>query len=351
MITKCHSKKTVQATNAHHKNAFSEKILYLNEDRSFFEEDLKYIDRERKEYVVLHNLKTQENDIRAIGEEFLKNFSQFHAKRKNTTVLEHFKISLSPENFQEVLKSPSILQDLVLQWLNLYAPDCLGYAKLHFDKAHPHAHILISGNLLGSRKQNRKSKAEFQSLQWKFEQYKRQKYPSLEQRDFYKMGYHRKQEMKRSNAEQEMTQRQGRKGKPSRRDEIKENLEKIFQDSFISSKPEFITKLAENGLKFFERGKVSVGVIDTLRTSKNKHRFRTLGMGEEWKQTQERWDMIKNRELEFEAVKQEKVRRQFKGVQRVVTEVLNIADTVRDKAFFDTMKRKRERGKGRGLSR
>lgn len=210
MIIKSAGKKIFQSKK--YSNVFEEKTMYLNEERNVFKGDLSYINMELQDYVGFHNLGIFSNDVKEIEKEFLKNYEKFHSKDPNKNILYHDKISFHPEDRNYFLNTPQIALDIAQKWLEIRAPECLGYYKMHWDKEHIHVHVIYSANLLASSQQCRISRIQFKSYQWELESYKRQKYPFLKQKEFYQNGYRSSKKTKSS--EQEQTRRQKKEGMP-----------------------------------------------------------------------------------------------------------------------------------------
>ncbi len=105
---------------------------------------------------VLHNLHSDGNDLAAIHSEFLDN-SRYLPPRKNGNVLYHEILSFA--DFDKPSVTPSILEDLTRQYLELRAPYALAYTKAHFETDCPHMHIIISANALESTRRLRLSRS------------------------------------------------------------------------------------------------------------------------------------------------------------------------------------------------
>lgn len=125
LIIKSASKKSIYSKDPKFATVFGEKTAYLNRHQTVFEQDLRYINREYQEYVVLHNLNTLSNDVTSIEAEFQKNYENYHSKKDKQVLIYHDKISFSPQERFHFLKNPQIALDLAQKWLQLRAPECL----------------------------------------------------------------------------------------------------------------------------------------------------------------------------------------------------------------------------------
>jgi len=96
--------------------------------------------------------------------------------RKNGGVLYHEVLSLARADRKRA--TPEVLADLAHHYLTLGAPGVLGYGVVHMD-GNPHIHLMISGNLRGSRKKLRLGRAEFAQVKRDLEVYQKERYPFL----------------------------------------------------------------------------------------------------------------------------------------------------------------------------
>lgn len=113
----------------------------------------------------------------------------------------------------------------------------------------------------------------------------------------------------------------------------------------------------KNGLKFYERGRVSIGVIDTNHLMKSgkfaKHRFDKFDLLETFHNKIQYWETLIQREKEFQKIMQDKGRRivQKIGMKEDMKDVLEPPQTQRDKEFRNILWLKREKRRNNELRR
>lgn len=126
---------------------------------------------------ILHNTRVaNDNQPDAIAAEFSNN-AAFLKQRKNGVQLYHEILAFSPDDAPAM--TFDMVQDITRKYLELRAPDCLAYAKIHFDKAHIHVHVMISANPIGSAKRLRLSKSEFANVKTRINDYQKFRWPEL----------------------------------------------------------------------------------------------------------------------------------------------------------------------------
>ena len=225
-------------------------------------------------------------DREAILNEF-KNNANLLTKRKNGNYLYHEIVSISRTKKISEIKQKQALFDIIQQYIQSRAKDCLVFSGIHDEKDHHlHFHLIISANKIGKSKRYRLAKQTFDEIKKGLEIYVLDKYPQLEQEKLISKTLSHKS---LSNKEQAVRRRTGKKTKKEAiREQVRDCLEKS------SSQSEFEQYLQHKHLKYYRRGEKTIGVVD-LRTGR-KYRLTTLGLESEFKALQDR--MNKNQKKE-----------------------------------------------------
>lgn len=214
--------------------------------------------------------------------EFHRN-SERLARRKNGNYLYHEVISISRAKNLPEEKQKELLREIIQQYVNTRAKDCLVFGGLHQEKDNNlHFHLIVSANRIDDTKRYRLSKSQFDEIKKGLEQYVLDKYPELEQDKLITADKHSK---KSNNKEQELKRRTGKK---SRKEQVIEKIRQAFSE--IRSKDDFAPTLKNYGLEYYNNGKVARGFLN-LSTS-TKYRIGKLGLEEEFLALEEK--MIKN---------------------------------------------------------
>ena len=130
-------------------------------------------------YSYLHNMPLVELDNKeAIVSEFKAN-DEHRRRIKNGVVIYHEMIAFHPLDREVVVNNPELLEEFTRVYLDERAPNSIALAKAHFDKDHPHLHIMISGNQVKSEKSTRISKKQFLKINQVLEDLQLEKYPEL----------------------------------------------------------------------------------------------------------------------------------------------------------------------------
>lgn len=244
---------------------------------------LRYINKaeQQSNTAILHNLKSDDDDLLLIAEEFQEN-ATYVPKRKNGVICYHEIISLPAHTTYP----PELWEEIARKYLWLRAPDAIGYAKLHNDTAHPHIHFCISGNHLKQHTKNRLSRQEFQQVKQKIRIYFREKYPHLSLPKLSpKTSFHQ----------------QNLSPKAHEKQPIKATLSQKILDVFSQSKnlKEALFLLEKDHIVVYQRGKnLCYGVIFQGK----KYRLSTLGIQPVIKEKQATWSKIEKRMLSLKAI-------------------------------------------------
>ena len=222
-------------------------------------------------------------DRKAILNEFQEN-AHLLPKRKNGNYLYHEIISISRAKNITETQQKQILFDIIQQYAQSRAKDCLVFGGIHDEKDHHlHFHLMISANNVGKNKRYRLPKKTFDEIKKGLEIYVLKKYPQLEQKKLISKEPNKKS---LTNKEQAIKKRTG---KNTQKEMIKEKIKICLAKSFSQS--EFEQHLQEENLKYYRRSEKTMGVI-ALDTDK-KYRIKTLGLDNEFKQ----WQSIIEKDL------------------------------------------------------
>ncbi len=139
---------------------------------------IRYINDSAVGEVILHNLPAfaLQGGEADLEKAFLDN-ARFVRPRKNGVWCYHEILSFHRADSRYL--TDATLSDLAQRWLTWRAPDCLAYARVHRDTAHPHVHCIIAANTLYASKKHWLKKARFAQLKRKLEQYQLERYPQL----------------------------------------------------------------------------------------------------------------------------------------------------------------------------
>lgn len=266
----------------------------MSRKKADFQQLLEYINKgkEQKNRPIFHNLKSDDDHIKMIAEEFEEN-AKYCPKRKNGVECYHEVLSL-PKNISGK-NIPEILDNLARKYLKIRAPEALAYAKAHLDTDNPHIHFCISGNKLKQRTKNRLSKSDFNQIKRRLEKYKSQNFPELGQ----------------TKTERKIPPTPFIKGETRKYRErgqtIKETLSRKISEIFLSasSLSESLQSLRQYGLEPYKRGKQA---IYGVKYQKKKYRMSTLGVRELIDSQTKIWTQTKQRLSELDRIRESKDR-------------------------------------------
>ena len=245
-------------------------------------------DTEPKNPALLYNFQTEQDHLEALAAEFETN-AQHCPPRKNGVIFYHEILAFSPLDTPHL--TPSIQADLTLQYLSLRAPNALAYAKTHRNKSHPHIHLIISANAIASAKKIRLSKVQFRRIKTELEHYQQTHYPELH----HSLAQTTKAKYPCSHPENEHRKRTG--------NNPKEKLRNIFTKALKNPSSErFEQYLAENEVRLYHRNNQPYG----LMFENKKYRFTTLGLKDDFRTAQTRWEQCKQRKQELETIQAQK---------------------------------------------
>jgi hypothetical protein len=230
--------------------AFGRLIDYVRRDNAALK------NRDGKIVEIRHNVFGAPNQI---IQQFKENEAQRIHKRSNNNVLYHIVLSLSGED--EV--TPEMMERLTREYIGLMNQDALYYCTIHMSEGNknPHSHTLMSGVAAG--KSVRISREEFKQAKIDLENKVRELYPHL----IHSEVDHGKGGRGKSDKEWQIEN----KGRTSRHREVSELATASFE--LATSRDEFVSLLAEDGLKTYVRHNEVVGVEDDYN-----FRFENLGL-------------------------------------------------------------------------
>jgi len=262
---------------------------------------LDYFTKEQDTSPETYNILAPPEALPQIKQEYLKNYFQYSKKRKNAVVCSHEIISPHPKDAREVTAEK--LYDLAREYMRLRAPNALGFFQVHLKadgEERPHAHLLISGNEIGSSKQISLRKKEYQKVKQTLKRYTREKYPELKHAFVFQKDHQLKKEFLNEQSKRKHQEKQIsiRMKKPTRTQELKETLEQGF--NIAKTQKEFDQFLEKQGLVKYKRGKHH-GIIDSKG---KKYRLKTLGLDETYKIKQKEFIIYETRQAELEKTRE-----------------------------------------------
>lgn len=275
--------------------SFKQLLIYMNKPA------------EKEQGIVLQNLLSGAENPEGLLKEFLENF-RYLRSRRGGVVLYHEVLSLAEADRKNI--TPAILEDLGAKYLEQRAPQALAYGAAHFNKSSPHLHLMISANQIESPKKIRLSRKQFEKIKKDLEAYQKEKYPFLS----HSLAFEKEKREKRiSSKEQE------RKRRIEGQEEAQKSRKELVRDMVLDcleradSQEEFLAHLEQAGLRHYRRGKTE-GV--TEKQKGKKYRFKTLGIGEEYRRMQNLFlEVKKNKTLLAEKEREEKNKSRIQDMQ------------------------------------
>lgn len=233
-----------------------------------------------------HNLTSFEE--KGIVQEFLAN-DGFRKQRKNGVALQH--IILSFHELDDPHITPAILEGLTQKFLELYVPKGIAFARVHEAEAHPHVHILIGANELGSDRSIRISRSKFLEIHRQLEEYQREHYPELSHSLVKIRGKNREKEKPLSEQELRMKDKLGIR--PTKKQLLKQQLQGLLVEA--NSVSEFYNLMETNGFELYSYRQKIRGFLKDGK----KFRFSTIGVSEQMirelmTEHEKRMEMISN---------------------------------------------------------
>lgn len=260
---------------------------------------LAYVNKaDPKQAPLCWNLESEQNNLKNICKEFLKN-KTFLKARKNGVVLFHEILSFSHLDRQKL--TPAVLLEFAREYIERRANSALAYAIPHLHGTNPHIHIIISANQYKSSEKIRISKFKFQKIKQELELYQREKHPELCHSQVNHTDSHTRSsdKIKKSRSEREKERRtnQAQEQKPSLKKSVADTIQKKLYQA--SSLPEFTALIEKEGLHLYQRGKTQ-GIRH--KGTGTKHRFSTLGIETLYQERLQQWSRAKTRAVDIEGI-------------------------------------------------
>jgi len=255
----------------------------------------------------------------SIEASFLEN-SRYSSNRKNGVKLFHEVLSFHECDADKI--TPQILRDLANEYLLMRCPEALAYACIHNDTKNPHIHIIISGNLIGSRKSLRISRSHFARIKRDIEEIQRSRYPELS-RSLVQGKKSGEVKEKRKVQEFERDKRLFKQGKNrlSQKEKVKNRVNSALNAA--NNTADFHKIMMASGVSFYQNGQ-RTGVICRGK----KYRLTTLGVAQKVEEKQEGWKLekiarTKLNQLSLSNLKQRWIKNKFYSrIRRTLKNVL-----------------------------
>lgn len=161
------SRKLVEGTSA--SNIFLNSLEYVMAD---------FKNQKLKAYPPMtYNMgNTNGEDIGKVYQEFIANY-EYSRKRRGQVVLYHEVMSFHANDTSNI--TPQVYKYLTLQYFRMRGSQAKCFCGAHLDVEHFHAHILVSGNKLFSKYQNRLTKNSFLHIQQELQRIQFEKFPQI----------------------------------------------------------------------------------------------------------------------------------------------------------------------------
>jgi len=244
-------------------------------------------DENQKTFTVTHHLKG--NTIADWERQFKENEKSRLRKRKDSVILNHEIISLHRDDTKHVTLDK--LEEIAREYIRQRNPEGMYVCVPHFDKDHIHLHVCSSGVQYKTGKSMRLSKQDLNRLKKNIQQYQIERFPELS-KSIVQHG--KKEKALYSQKEYQMKLRTGRE---SNKDLISAILKTCYRKAI--SKQTFYELLNECGLKTYERGSKTNGII----YANQKYRFNKFGFT--YERIQE-LDQSRNRKNEISRLRENK---------------------------------------------
>jgi len=222
-------------------------------------------DKDGRSFALTHNLKG--NSINEWESQYKANELYRQLKRKDSVLLTHEILSWHKGDAKNITLAK--LEEMAREYIRQRNPKGLYVAVPHFDKEHYHVHILTSGIEYKTGKSLRMSIPEFGKLKADIQKFQLERFPELSK----SLVEHGKKEKSRSSDKEYQLKR--RTGRETDKEQILGMLENCFKKSV--SRETFFELLKERGLKTYDRGGKTTGVV----YNNQKFRLARLGFSEE----------------------------------------------------------------------
>lgn len=217
--------------------------------------------------IFTNNLYCNNKDQASVEDQFIDNF-RYLPKRKNGNALYHEVIVLEPQPRLSPSDQQSALIALAQKYLEQRASGHLAYGRVHFDRDHPHIHLMISSNAVRSTQRKRLGKNDFNQIQKNLEAHAIEKFPQLEMTPIY--NSQKSDHLKQSTREVANEKRQNKRS-------LKRIHAARFRELLSQSRSaaEFDQCLNSEGFRLYQRGNITG--IEPIGEGR-RYRLRTLGL-------------------------------------------------------------------------
>lgn len=237
-------------------------------------------------------------DPEAVIAQFEQNNEYIKGARGSVTMY-HEILSL-PENPKVPLRrQEAILRKLMTYYVSLRCPNNLAYGRIHQDRAHLHAHLVISANPVAKDQRLSLRRSDFDAIKKKVENYRIKHFPELGL-ERYMDDKAKEKKRQRLKDQPKTTDREyafsKRTGEPSRKDRDHQTLHGIFADQSITSEIALNQQLQAAGFALYQRGELE-GVQCLDRPT--RYRLRTLGVEIDMRRAKDRIRVYAERRSEI----------------------------------------------------
>ncbi len=231
-------------------------IAYAMDDRK------RIFDKNGRSFVLTNNLKGQ--TIEEWAREFKENEKhRIHNRKNNVKITQEIIAFHKGDTKMLTLKK---MEKIARQYMRLRNTNAVYVAVPHFDKEHPHIHIVAAAVEYHSGKSLSMSRGKFMQLKKDIQAYQIEKFPELA-RSVVRHGRRKKTRL----TDREYQYRL-RTGSHTKREEIIELVTRCLRDA--NSPEEFLNRMAAENVQTYSRNGKTIGVIRHGR----KYRFKQLGV-------------------------------------------------------------------------
>ncbi len=230
-------------------------IAYAMDDRK------RIFDKQGRSFVLTNNLKGQ--TIEEWTREFKENETYRIHRRKNNVKITQEIIAFHRGDAK--MLSLKKMEKIAREYMRLRNPNAMYVAVPHFDKEHPHIHIVAAAVEYRSGKSLHMSRRQFVQLKKDIQVYQIEKYPELA-RSVVRHG--RKKKARVTDKEYQMKLRTGKK---TTREEVIDLVSSFV--AAATSQEDAHMRLHTSNLQMYQRGNKTSGIIYKGK----KYRFKSLG--------------------------------------------------------------------------
>jgi len=204
-----------------------------------------------------------------------------------------------PEVNVSIARQEEILGQLLSYYVSLRCPHNLVYGRIHRDKSHVHAHLIISSNPVAKNQRLSLRRSDFETIKTKLDDFRIANFRELGIERY--MGDQAKaKKRQRLKNQPKTTDREyafsKRTGQPSRKERDHQILHEIFEDRSINSEVMLDQRLKATGFQLYKRGSTE-GVQCLDRPT--RYRLKTLGVELGMQRTKDRILVFAERQQEI----------------------------------------------------